>query len=336
VKQGANLYLARDTLERMKMCNAASGREYLNLRNKVTHLLRRDKQASNLLSLNKVHNDPKVLWRLADQALGKDRPSLPSTVTSAEGTPTSTTLEAAEAVNKLFVDRVDALRAAAITPQTYLPYIPGEAPNVLQEVPNNLGEVDDDLQETPYVPPFFFKFENAKKITKLIKGLNNTKAIGMDGIPTSVLKKGVEVLAGPISHMVNRSLAEGRVPAVFKIGRLHPIHKGKGRPQEDPALYRPVSILSSMTKFLESHVKNNLEAHLTKVNGLPDSQYSFRPRRSCTTALAHAQVGWLLGVARGNVVGVMAFNLSAAFNTVAAKQLVPKLKALGITGRALQ
>jgi hypothetical protein len=55
----------------------------------------------------------------------------------------------------------------------------------------------------------------------------------------------------------------------------------------------------------------------------------------CTTALAHAQAGWLSGVARGNVVGVMAFDLSAAFDTVAAEQLVPTLRALVIMGRAL-
>jgi hypothetical protein len=75
--------------------------------------------------------------------------------------------------------------------------------------------------------------------------------------------------------------------------------------------------------------------HLRKVNGLPGSQYGFRPSRSSTTALAHAQAGWLSGVARGNFVGVMAFDLSAPFDTVAAKQLVPTLRALGITGRAL-
>jgi hypothetical protein len=74
---------------------------------------------------------------------------------------------------------------------------------------------------------------------------------------------------------------------------------------------------------------------LRKVKGLPGSQYGFRPERSYTTALAHAQASWLSGVARGNIVGVMAFSLSAAFKTVAAEQLVPTLRALGITGRAL-
>jgi hypothetical protein len=108
----------------MKMRDAASGRKYRNLSNDLTHLVRRDKQASNLLSLNKAHNYPKVLWGLADQVLGKDRPSFPSTVTSTEGIPTTTSLEAAEAVNNFFVDRVGSLLAAALTHQKSAPHIP--------------------------------------------------------------------------------------------------------------------------------------------------------------------------------------------------------------------
>jgi hypothetical protein len=151
-----------------------------------------------------------------------------------------------------------------------------------------------------------------------------------------VLKKGVEVLAIPISHLVNQSMAEGRVPASFKIRKVHPIHKGKGKPQEDPASYCPVSILPALSKVLESHVKDNLEDHLRKVNWLPGSQYGFRPKRSCTSALAHALAGWLLGPAKGKDVSLMAFDLSATFDTVAAEQLAPTLQALGITGRALK
>jgi hypothetical protein len=73
-----------------------------------------------------------------------------------------------------------------------------------------------------------------KRTLEAIKSLNNTEAFGTDSMPTSVLKKGVEVLAGPISHLVNRSLAKGRVSAALKIGLVHLIHKGKGMPREDP------------------------------------------------------------------------------------------------------
>jgi hypothetical protein len=114
---------------------------------------------------------------------------------------------------------------------------------------------------------FAIKFAMAAKIEKIIKEPDNTEAVGMDGIQTSVLKKGVEVIAGPISHLLNRSLAKGRVPAAFKVGIVHPIHKEKRKPQEDPVSYRPVFILPAKSKILETLVKSSLEDHLAAVNG---------------------------------------------------------------------
>jgi hypothetical protein len=175
----------------------------------------------------------------------------------------------------------------------------------------------------------------AGKIAKIIRGLKATEAMGIDVIPTSVLKKEVEVLAGLISHLVNRSLAEGRVSEAFKVGKVFPIFKGKGKAREDPGSYRPVSILPAMSKILETLVKADLEDHLARVNSLPGAQYGFRPKRSCTTALAHAHAGWFTVAERGQVIGIMAFDLSAAFDTDADKQLLPKLQLLGVSGRAL-
>jgi hypothetical protein len=103
VKKGPNLYLTREMLEMMKKHDTATGKRYRNLQTEVIRLVRRDKEDSNLLSLKKTKNDPKVLWGLADQALGKDRPSLPASVTGVDRNPTTTPLEAAEVVNRFFV-----------------------------------------------------------------------------------------------------------------------------------------------------------------------------------------------------------------------------------------
>jgi hypothetical protein len=195
--------------------------------------------------------------------------------------------------------------------------------------------VTDKARDSADKPSFAFTFATAGIIAKIIRGLKATEAMGIDDIPTSVLKKGVEVLAGSISHLVNRSLAEGRVQEAFKVGKVFPIFKGKGKARKDPASYRPVSILPIMSKILEKSVKADLEDHLARVNGLPGAQYGFRPKRSCTTELAHAHAGWLTYAERGQVVGIMAFDLSAAFDTVAAEQLLPKLQLLGVSGRAL-
>jgi hypothetical protein len=91
-----------------------------------------------------------------------------------------------------------------------------------------------------------------------------------------------------------------------------------------------VSILPALSKVMETHVKENLEDHLRY------HPYGFRPKRSCTSELAHAQAGLLLGAAKGQVVGLMAFDLSAAFDTGAAEQLSPTLQAIGVTGRELR
>jgi hypothetical protein len=117
--------------------------------------------------------------------------------------------------------------------------------------------------------------------------------MGIDNIPMLILKKGVEVLAGPISHLVNRSLAEGRVPKAFKVGKVFPVYKGKGKECEDPVYYQPVLILPAMSKVLETSVKADLEKHLASVDGLPEAQNGFWPKRSCTSALAHGHAGWL-------------------------------------------
>jgi hypothetical protein len=120
-------------------------------------------------------------------------------------------MEAAEVMNRFFVDKVDKLRKKALRPRVpeYAPKVPEEVPDVTREVPHvphdacqvpqvvgNVPQEVNSVQQEPadvtsgrYVPKFFFKFANAKKTAKTIKGVNNTEALGVDNIPTSVLKK---------------------------------------------------------------------------------------------------------------------------------------------------
>ena len=210
----------------------------------------------------------------------------------------------------------------------------------------NVEKVDmlrDGLSDSPPPPSdwpcqstrFRFSFANAGKVSQVVKGMGSTEAVGLDGIPMSVLRKGIEVLAPPIAHLVNRSFASGVVPSGFKSGLVLPIHKGKGKNPADRVSYRPVSILPALSKIIEVIAKIDVVSHLTLTNALPNSQWGFRPNRSSTAALASAHAKWIQGSKEGHVVGVMAFDLSSAFDTVDKKQLLPKLKALGVGGTAL-
>ena len=58
---------------------------------------------------------------------------------------------------------------------------------------------------------------------------------------------------------------------------------------------------------------------------LPESQFGFLPGSSVAMALICAQTNWLEAKSKGDYVGVMAFDMSAAFDTVNLTLLLSKL-----------
>ena len=144
------------------------------------------------------------------------------------------------------------------------------------------------------------------------------------------------VLASPIAHICNISLRSGDFPDVFKQGIIHPVYKGDGKDPHDPGSYRPISILPSLSKIFEIVVRDALLDWLKSQNFIPDTQFGFLPGRSVTMALACAQNDWVSAKASGNTVGVLAFDLSAAFDCVSKPILLAKLKSTGIAGVPLK
>ena len=225
--------------------------------------------------------------------------------------------DTADHQNKFFIEKVARLVASL-------------EPNI-DEVNSNNPVNDEHPTER-----FSFKFVSAGDITRIIKELKNTKAEGVDSIPTDVWKKGVVVLAGPIAQLCNLSLSTGVFPDLFKEALVHPVHKGGGKDHREPGSYRPISILPALSKVLEVVVRDALMEWLDLRGVLPDSQFGFLPGRSVAMALACAQADWAAAKARGEVVGVMAFDLSAAFDTIDKEHLIEKLKSAGVWGRPLE
>jgi hypothetical protein len=68
---------------------------------------------------------------------------------------------------------------------------------------------------------------------------------------------------------------------------------------------------------------------------LPASQHGFRKGRLCTTALATAHAAWV-SANKSKVVAVIGLDLSATFDTVGREDLLPKMSAIDIGGKALK
>ncbi len=158
------------------------------------------------------------------------------------------------------------------------------------------------------------------------------RAVGLDGVPVSVLKMGAPILAGPIAHLVRLSFRSARVPIGFKSAIVRPIYKGKGKPTTEASSFRPVAILSAMSKVLERCAFETLVEFLEP--RLPAGQYGFRQARSTAAAIADAHGQWSSIRASGKILGVMSFDLTCAFDTLDSTLLCYKLANLGICGQA--
>ena len=72
----------------------------------------------------------------------------------------------------------------------------------------------------------------------------------------------------------------------------------------------------ALSKILENVVRDSLLSWFKQKNFLPESQYGFRPDKSVAMALTVAQTDWINAKARNELVGIMAFDLSSAFDTL--------------------
>ena len=124
---------------------------------------------------------------------------------------------------------------------------------------------------------FSFKFATAGHITRIIKELKNTRAEGVDNIPTDAWKKGVVFLACPIIRLCKITLSTGVFPDLFKQALVYPVHKGSGKDHREPGSYCPISTLPALCKIREIVVRDALYQYLDLRGVLPDSQFCFHP-----------------------------------------------------------
>ena len=99
--------------------------------------------------------------------------------------------------------------------------------------------------------------------------------------------------------------------------------------------YRPVSVLSCVSKILERHVHDTLYKFLEENNLLSNCQFGFRPSHSTETALISAVDDWQKNMDNGKLTGVLFIDLRKAFDCVNHKVLLHKLRSYGVSDQAM-
>ena len=170
-------------------------------------------------------------------------------------------------------------------------------------------------------------------LLSIINSLDPNKATGIDGISAKLLKKAVHVICPSLLEIINISISTGVFPDTLKVAKVNPIYKSG--PKDDPANYRPISILSVLSKIIEKHVTKHLFAFMNKYSILHKSQSGFRQKYSCNTALINLMNKWLKSIDNGEIVGAVFFYLRKTFDVVDHDLLIQKLSAYKFNANSL-
>ncbi len=162
-------------------------------------------------------------------------------------------------------------------------------------------------------------------IVAVIKNLDSNKAQGPDGIRVRLLKETAMQIAPSLRVLYNKSLNVGVLPDEWKL-----VHKHGEKSHIEH--YRPISLLSIISKVLERCVFNNIKYHVYEQ--ISPYQNGFMPGKSCITQLVDALERIRRELDQGKQIDVL--DMSKAFDKMSHATLLHRLRQFSFGGNILK
>ena len=202
--------------------------------------------------------------------------------------------------------------------------------------PPHLGALDcDPTQHVSAQPKFVFKPVTPDQVFRMLRQLPNGKATGSDSIPNELLKITASSVSSPLAALFNLSLSQGVFPSDWKKSILSP----QPKPEKDltqPVSYRPIALLSCVSKVFERLVHEQLLDFCLTSGILPDEQFGFLKGRSAEWQLLSVMESWHLARDQRKRVHAVFLDAAKAFDRVDHSILLKTLSAIGVKHTELQ
>ena len=121
------------------------------------------------------------------------------------------------------------------------------------------------------------------EVYEMIISLDTSKANGSNGISARMLKGMAHSITPVLTHLFNMSIEFGIFSDKWKLSSVVPIPKGSDH--SNPSNYRPISLLSVISKMLERHVYCLIAEYLSSDHPLANTQWGFQSGKSTVSAL---------------------------------------------------
>ncbi|XP_065645379.1 uncharacterized protein LOC136075868 [Hydra vulgaris] len=166
-----------------------------------------------------------------------------------------------------------------------------------------------------------------------LANLDESKSLGVDNVHPRVLKHCAEAFALPLTLVFKKSFSTSTIPDLWKKSNVTPIFKKGSKLRASN--YRPVSLTSIPCKIFESILHEKIMLHCN-LNGLISiAQHEFVQRKSCLTNVLETRNFLTEAAHKKYPVDMIYTDFAKAFDKVPHNRLLSKLKAYGISGKAL-
>ena len=266
----------------------------------------------------KINNtcDSKKKWKVVDEVLGKPtKITNISSVNSKNGSLVYDTREIANTFNEYFVNISQDL------------LVNKEHSSIASNEKRKL------LFESSTINTAFFDPTNPMEILNIVRCLKNSSSKDYDGISSVFIKSIIYFIIDVFVYVCNFCIRQSYFPSELKTAIVIPLFK-KGD-KTDLNCYRPISLLSTISKIFEKMLKCRIVSFIQKNNILSDKQFGFREKMSTEDALLNFLEPVYRNINEKRKVAAIFIDITKAFDTVNHSILLKKLCNVGFRGHTL-
>ena len=291
--------------------------KYRRSRNTCVKLLEKSKNElyKKLYSKIDSEQDTKNLYRLTHEIIGKKATNTPQQLV-VQGSLLRKPVEIANALADYYDSKVK--------------LITQKLPELTRNPHRFLDAALESWEGKSALPTFLFKELSLIEVSKLISTLSNSTAMGHDRLDARGIKDAAVHLVKLIRHIVNTSLRNGKFAKKWKFARITPLLKNNELSKSLVSSYRPVAVLTTLSKLTERAAQQQLLMHLETNKLMNPSCHAYRKMLSTTMTISEILDEIHEGAEEGKIIQMMTLDQTAAFDTVNHKLLIEKLSRYGV------
>lgn len=287
-------------------------RKYKNYRNKLNSVIKTAKTNFYRSQIEQRPYDSKTLWSVVNQA-------------------TNNSFSGNKQVNNIRSETGEIIENDVEISNSFNDYFTGIGEKLASKI--NKNKIPK-VKRKSYHKTMFIVPADKNEVIREIKTLKNKKASGLDGLTAEILKTVQKQIAEPLTFIINKIIITGECPTHFKKSVVKPIFK-KGDEMEI-GNYRPISLISNLSKIFEKILKNRITTYIKKNSLLSKCQFGFQEGLSTQDAINILSQNIYRSLDNGSKSLCVFIDIQKAFDTVSHTQLLEKLEDIGIRGICLE